>query len=391
MRLSGKPLMLIAKTVKGKGVSFIENQDGWHGKPLKKEDCDRALKELGDVDKEMRGKITKPEDLKPHRLTPKEESESTDYPKEKAVPTRNAYGNALKRIYPRFPDLVSLDGEVSNSTMAVRFQEAHPDRFFEMYIAEQNMVGVSLGLSRRGKLPFVSTFAAFMTRAFDQIRMCQYSESNIKFGGSHAGVSIGQDGPSQMGLEDIAMFRTLLNATVLYPCDAVSTEKLVEEAAKHVGIVYIRTTREATPILYDSNEEFPIGGSKVLKQGPKDMATVVTAGITVFETLEAYEVLKREGIAIRVIDLYSIKPADEKTLRQAAQQTRFVLTVEDHYPEGGLGDAVRTALADTSAPVCSLAVRKKPRSGKPEELLDFEEISKGSIVEKIRTLLGSVR
>jgi transketolase len=391
MFLRGKPLMLIAKTVKGKGVSFIENQDGWHGKPLKREDCDRALKELGTVDKEMRGKITRPEDLKPIRLAPKEETETLHYPKEKGVPTRNAYGNALRRIYPRFPDLVSLDGEVSNSTMAVRFQEAHPDRFFEMYIAEQNMVGVSLGLSRRGKLPFVSTFAAFMTRAFDQIRMCQYSESNIKFVGSHAGVSIGQDGPSQMGLEDIAMFRTLLNATVLYPCDAVSTEKLVEEAAKHMGIVYIRTTREATPILYDPNEEFPIGGSKVLKQGPKDMATVVTAGITVFETLEAYEVLKREGIAIRVIDLYSIKPTDEKTLRQAAQQTRFVLTVEDHYPEGGLGDAVRTALADTSAPVYSLAVRKKPRSGKPEELLDFEEISKGSIVEKIRTLLGSVR
>jgi transketolase len=389
--LSGKPLMLIAKTVKGKGVSFIENQDGWHGKALKKEDCDRALKELGDVDKGMRGKITKPEDLKPHRLTPKEETEGIDYPKEKAVPTRNAYGNALKRIYPRFPDLVSLDGEVSNSTMAVRFQEAHPDRFFEMYIAEQNMVGASLGFSRRGKLPFVSTFAAFMTRAFDQIRMCQYSESNIKFVGSHAGVSIGQDGPSQMGLEDIAMFRTLLNATVLYPCDAVSTEKLVEEAAKHVGIVYIRTTREATPILYDSHEEFPIGGSKVLKQDPKDVATVVTAGITVFETLEAHEVLKGEGIFIRVIDLYSIKPTDEKTLRQVAQQTRFVLTVEDHYPEGGLGDAVRTALADTPVPVYSLAVRKKPRSGKPEELLDFEAISKRAIVEKIRNLVRSAR
>jgi transketolase len=391
MRLSGKPLMLIAKTVKGKGVSFIENKDGWHGKALKREDCDRALKELGDVDKEMRGKITRPEDLKPLRLNPKEEPEGVNYPKEKAVPTRNAYGNALKRIYPRFPDLVSLDGEVSNSTMAALFQEAHPERFFEMYIAEQNMVGVSLGLSRRGKLPFVSTFAAFMTRAFDQIRMSQYSESNIKFAGSHGGVSIGQDGPSQMGLEDIAMFRTLLNATVLYPCDAVSTEKLVEEAAKHVGIVYIRTTREATPVLYDSNEEFPIGGSKVLKQDPKDVATVVTAGITVFETLEAYEVLRSEGIFIRVIDLYCIKPTDEKTLRQAAQQTRFVLTVEDHYPEGGLGDAVRTALADTPVPIYSLAVRKKPRSGKPEELLDFEEISRRAIVEKIKTLVRSAR
>jgi transketolase len=382
-----QPTMLIAKTIKGKGVSFIENKDGWHGKALKKEECDRAVKELGEIDKSVRGEISLPEDLKPKEEPPKEVTQRIDYPVDKPVPTRKAYGNALVRIFPGFPHLVSLDGEVSNSTYAEIFKEAYPDRFFEMYIAEQNMVGAALGLSRRGKIPFVSTFAAFFTRAFDQIRMSQYSDPNIKFVGSHAGVSIGEDGPSQMGLEDIALFRAILGSVVLYPCDAVSTEKLVEEAAKQDGIVYIRTTRSETPILYRPAEEFTIGGSKVLKKSEKDMATVIGAGVTLHEALAAYEALKKEGILIRVIDLYSIKPIDEISLRDAASATRSIITVEDHYAEGGIGEAVKSALATSPVPIYSLSVRKKPKSGKPQELLDYEEISRAAIMKKVKELL----
>jgi transketolase len=303
------------------------------------------------------------------------------------VATRRAYGNALARIFPQFPRLVSLDGEVSNSTYAEIFKEAYPGRFFEMYIAEQNMVGAALGLSSRGQIPFVSTFAAFFTRAFDQIRMAQYSNGNIKFVGSHAGVSIGEDGPSQMGLEDLAMFRTILNGVVLYPADAVSTERLVEEAAKHHGIVYLRTTREATPILYKPEDDFRIGGSKVLRKDNGDRVTVVAAGVTLFEALGAYEELKKEGILVRVIDLYSIKPIDGPTLQEAARATRAILTVEDHFAEGGLGEAVQGALASSAIPVHSLAVRKKPKSGKPKELLEYEEISRAAIVGKVKELI----
>jgi len=387
LRAKDQPVMLIGKTIKGKGVSFIENKNGWHGKVLSKEECDRALKELGEIDKSIRGEISPPEDLRPKEPTPQKPLKKIDYPADKPVATRKAYGNALVRIFPQFPDMVSLDGEVSNSTYSVIFKEAYPERFFEMYIAEQNMVGAALGLSCRGKIPFVSTFAAFFTRAFDQIRMSQYSDPNIKFVGSHAGVSIGEDGPSQMGLEDIAIFRTLLNGVVLYPSDAVSTDKLVEESAKHHGIVYIRTTRKDTPILYNPNEEFPIGGSKVLRRSNRDMLTVVTAGITLFEALAAYEELKKAGIFIRVIDLYSIKPPDSNALQEAASATKTIITVEDHYAEGGLGEAVKSALSAFPVPIHSLAVRKKPKSGKPEELLGYEEISKKAIVEKVEELI----
>ena len=387
LHVSEKPTMIIAKTIKGKGVSFIENKNGWHGKALKSEECERALKELGEVDKSLRGEIQKPQDLKPIDRAPNPLLKKMDYSGEKSVATRKAYGNALVRIFPKFPELVSLDGEVCNSTYSEIFKEAYPERYFEMYIAEQNMVGAALGLSRRGKIPFVSTFAAFMTRAFDQIRMSQYSDGNIKFVGSHAGVSIGQDGPSQMGLEDMAMFRAVLGSTVLYPSDAVSTEKLVEEAAKHPGMTYIRTTREATPLLYREDEEFIIGGSKVLRMSDKDRVTVIGAGVTVHEALKAYEELKKEGIAIRVVDLYSIKPVDEVTLRDAAKVTPWLITVEDHYAEGGMGEAVRSALATLPISVHSLAVRKKPRSGKPEELLDDEEISHKAIIRKAKELL----
>jgi transketolase len=249
------------------------------------------------------------------------------------------------------------------------------------------MAGAALGFARRGKIPFVSTFAAFMSRAYDQIRMSQYSDANIKFVGSHAGVSIGEDGPSQMGLEDIAFFRTLLNGVVLYPSDAVSTERLVEEAARHQGLVYIRTTRGATPVIYGADEIFTIGGCKVLHQSDNDQITLIGAGITLHEALAARELLAGEGIGVRVIDLYSIKPLDTETLRRAAETTGLLLTVEDHFPEGGLGEAVRTALWDTGAKVASLAVGKKPKSGKPAELLDFEELSSRAIVRRVKELL----
>ncbi len=384
--VSGKPVMIIAKTIKGKGVSFIEDKNGWHGKALKREEFEQALPELGAIDFSVRGEIPKPHDQHP-LSPPPQKAPPPAYPPDKPVATRVAYGNALKRIYPEFPRIVSLDGEVSNSTMAEIFQKAHPERFFEMYIAEQNMVGLGLGLARRGKIPFVSTFAAFFSRAFDQIRMSQYSDPNLKFAGSHAGVSIGEDGPSQMGLEDLAMFRTVLGSVVLYPCDAVSTERLVAAAAGHQGIVYLRTTRSATPILYGPEEQFPIGGSKVLRRSDQDRATVITAGITVFEALAAYEELQKEGIVLRIIDLYSIKPLDLPTLLDAGRQTKTLITVEDHYLEGGLGEAVQSALSAAAIPVHTLAVRRQPKSGKPAELLDFEEISAGAIVRKIKELL----
>jgi transketolase len=388
LRVAGKPTMIIAKTIKGKGVSFLEDKNGWHGKPLNQEDFQRASIELGNIDRTARGEVLKPEDLKPQLAEPRR-AEEVAYPPEKPVATRMAYGRALVRIYPKYPTIVSLDGEVSNSTGSEPFKNAFPQRFFEMYIAEQNMVGTALGLSARGKIPFVSTFSAFMSRAFDQIRMSQYSGGNIKFVGSHAGVSIGQDGPSQMGLEDIAMFRTILDSVVLYPADAVSTDHLVEVAAKHQGTVYIRTTRMDTPILYNPDEDFVIGGCKVLRRSDKDVATVIAAGVTLHEALKAYEELHKEGILLRVIDLYSIKPLDEAAIREAANATKFIVTVEDHYAEGGLGEAVSSALARVSVPLYSLAVRKMPKSGKPDELLDYEGISQRGIVEKVRALLES--
>jgi transketolase len=282
--------------------------------------------------------------------------------------------------------MVVLDGEVSNSTHSGAFKTSYPKRFFEMYIAEQNMVGAALGLSACNKIPFVSTFAAFMTRAYDQIRMSQYSRANIKFCGSHAGVSIGADGPSQMGLEDLAMFRSVLDSVVLYPGDAVATEKCVLEAAKHHGLVYIRTTRNPTPVIYSSEAEFPIGGFKLVKESEDDLVAIVAAGITLHEALAAFEELHAEGIRVRVVDLYTIKPIDRTALRRAVEDTKGIITVEDHFAEGGLGEAVRSALADCQLPVYSLAVRKMPKSGEPGELLDFEEISKNAILRRVRNL-----
>lgn len=413
-RVKGRPAIVIAKTFKGKGVKIFENKNGWHGKALNFEELERALKDLGEVDISLHGKMAEPQSA---GISKFQSSISKQIPNLKSqnskltaynlhpitpYPTRKAYGDALVRIFPQFPNIVVLDGEVSNSTYAEIFKEKYPKQFFEMFIAEQNMVGAALGFSRCGKIPFVSTFAAFFTRAFDQIRMLRYSDANIKFVGSHAGVSIGEDGPSQMGLEDIAMFRTVLDSVVLYPADAVSTHALVEEAAKHQGIVYIRTTRAATPVIYPSHQKpllegegsrrpgegninFHIGGSIVLRQSNNDAITVISAGITLFEALAAYNELKKEGINIRVIDLYSIKPIDQKTLAQAAKETRAIITVEDHYAQGGLGEAVQSAIPGMSIHI--LAVLKMPRSAKPQELLDYEEISRTAIIKKVKEII----
>lgn len=386
-RIRDRPVMIIAKTEKGKGVSFFEAKQGWHGKALNKEELDRALVELGPIDKTLRGEMRRPDNSMPVNRSA-EKTEPISYPADKPVSTRRAYGNALTRIYAAYPEIVVLDAEVGNSTFAEIFKKTHPDRFFEMFIAEQNMVGVALGLSIRGRIPFVSTFAAFFTRAFDQIRMSRYSDANIKFCGSHAGVSIGVDGSSQMGLEDISMFRAVPDSVVLYPSDAVSAEKLVELAAKHTGIVYLRTTREDTAIIYRNDEVFRIGGSKIVKRNAHDRVTLVAAGITLHEALAAHVLLKQNNILIGVVDLYCIKPIDAEGLLEAAQTSRTILVVEDHVPEGGMGEAVRSALANSSLFIHSLAVRSIPKSGQPGELLEYEQISRNAIVKKVRELTG---
>jgi len=303
------------------------------------------------------------------------------------VSTRRSYGETLVKLGAKYPNLIVLDAGTGNSTYTDLFKTAFPKQFLEMYIAEQNMIGVGVGLAKRGKIPFMSTFAAFLTRAHDQIRMAAYSEANIKIAGSHAGVSIGVDGASQMALEDIAMFRSTLNSIIFYPCDAVATEKLTEWALKHVGMVYLRLTRAETPVIYSDTEDFGMGGSKTLTINSDDKLTIVTAGITLFEALSAAKILEQEKIKVRVIDLYCIKPIDKVTLVKAARETGHILTVEDHYPEGGLGEAVRSVLHNEMAKVESLAVYKPPQSGKPQELLAYEEIDATAIVKKCHAIL----
>ncbi|HBB76145.1 MAG TPA: transketolase, partial [Candidatus Levybacteria bacterium] len=385
-----KPVMIIAKTIKGKGVSFMEDKIGWHGKTLPYEKLGEALKELEDIDKTLRGHIDKRESLGRvnQPFSGFHGSRVAQYNKGDLIATRKAYGETLVAIFSEDTPLVVLDAEVSNSTYSEIFKLKYPERFFEMYIAEQNMVGVAIGLSKRGKIPFASTFAAFWSRAHDQIRMAAYSNANIKFVGSHAGVSIGEDGPSQMGLEDISMFRSVFGSAVLYPSDAVSCAKLTLQAANTNGIVYLRTTRKETPVIYENSEEFPIGGSKTLKESDKDGVTVVGAGITIHEALLAHEMLKKDGINVRVIDMYSVKPIDCATLEKAVEETGVIVVVEDHYPEGGIADAVRSCLSGLKTAVYSLAVSKKPRSGTPEELLNYEEISSSAIVKKVKEVLS---
>ncbi len=383
-----KPTMIVAKTFKGKGVSFLENEDNWHGKAVPKgEELDKALAELGPLQKDIPLQIDSPTPYNKKASTVKE-CEPPEYASDDEVATRGGYGTGLAKLGTANPDVVALDGDTKNSTYSEQFMELYPNRFFEMFIAEQNLVGAGIGLAKRGKIPFVSTFAAFLSRAYDQIRMSAISQANIKYAGSHCGVSIGEDGPSQMGLEDIAMFRAIPNAVVLYPSDAVAAERLVAEAAAHEGIVYIRTSRPKTTMLYDATDSFPIGGSKVVRESADDKVTIVTAGVTLHEALKAHEILATEGIAIRIIDLYSIKPIDTDALIAAGAETNgTIITVEDHYPEGGLGDAVLDAVATEDVRVHKLAVTGMPRSGKPEELLEHHGISANAIVQKVKHIV----
>ncbi len=388
-QIKNSPVMIIAKTIKGKGISFLADQDNWHGKALREDQLQEALLELGDVDVSVRGEITQPEDLRAKVVKEKNVDLNNFLIKsdKKKLATRKAYGNAITKLGAQNQKIIVLDAEMNNSTFANIFAAAFPKRYFEMFIAEQNMVSAAVGLARMGKIPFVSTFGSFLTRAFDQIRMAQYSKANIKFVGSHVGVSIGQDGPSQMGLEDIAMFRSIRESIVLYPSDAISTEKLVQQMAIHQGISYLRTTRMDTPIIYKQDEGFEIGGSKTIYKSEKDMVTVIAAGITLHESMKAYRQLRKNKINIRVIDLYSVKPLDIKTLKQAAEETKALVTVEDHYQFGGIGEAVKAALVNQSTPIYSLFVGQQPRSGQPDELLASEKIDAAAIVEKVRSLL----
>lgn len=393
---SNKPFVIIAKTYKGKGISFLENKDGWHGKPLKEEDLEKALQELGDVDDRLRFQLKKPpkdvilnevKNLKNDRSFANAQDDKFALGEE--IATREVYGQILTSLGKEDETIVALDAEVKNSTYSMDFQKTFPDRFIECFIAEQNMVGVALGMAKLGKKPFVSSFSAFLTRAFDQIRMSAISSGNVSFCGSHAGVSIGEDGASQMGLEDIAMFGIYPNAVVVHPSDAVSTAKLVPQLVAYNGISYLRTLRPKTPVIYDSDESFEIGGSKVLEKSKDDVLTIVAAGITVHEALAAYEALKKEGIHVRVVDCYSVKPIDAKTLKQSLKATKqsIIVTVEDHFAHGGLGDFVLEAVADTGATVEKMAVTAFSHSGLKDELLDRAGISAKHIVATVKKLV----
>jgi transketolase len=392
-RTKGQPTMIVAGTVKGKGISFTEGKDHWHGKAFKKgEELDKVLAELQQQFVEqadgvdLAASIAKPsarpaEPAAPTALAPPE------YKLGEQVATREAYGAALAKLGAADTRVVALDADVKNSTFSDKFEQAFPDRFYQNFIAEQVMVGSAMGLAARGAIPFPSTFAAFLTRAGDFVRMLAISNLNVKLAGSHAGVSIGEDGPSQMALEDLAMFRAQPDFVVLYPCDAVSTERLVAAMASHPGPAYMRTSRPKTPVIYGPQEAFEIGGLKVVRESGNDVATVVAAGVTLFEALKAHDELAKSGTAIRVIDLYSLAPVDKAGLVEAGRATRGrIITVEDHYAAGGIGDAVTEAVSEAGIRVHRIAVREIPRSGKPEELLDRYGISAKHIVEAVKAL-----
>jgi transketolase len=380
---TGKPTVVVARTVKGKGVSAVEDKEGWHGKAL--DDPEAAIEELGGV-RSLRIELAKPDRGGKQHSFPSGPLELPRFEVGDEVATRKAYGEALAALGAGRGDVVALDGEVSNSTFAEIFAKAHPERYFEMFIAEQQMVAAAVGLQVRDYVPFASTFAAFFTRAYDFIRMAAVSRANIRLSGSHAGVSIGEDGPSQMGLEDLAAFRALWSSTVLYPSDANQTAKLVATMADIDGISYIRTTRGNTPVIYGPDEDFPVGGSKVVRSSDEDEVTIIGAGITLHEALKAADTLAEEGISARVIDLYSVKPVDAETLQGIATP---IVTVEDHWPEGGIGEAVLAALAavEEHPPVVQLAVREMPSSGKPAELLAAAGIDADAIVQAARNLV----
>ncbi len=386
-RIKEQPTMIVAKTFKGRGVSFTENVDGWHGKAIPDEQLEQALKELGPV-------VDVPVPIQAPTVS-KLQSQSVSkieppkYQIGNEIATRSGYGTALAKLAAANPNVVALDGDTKNSTYAEQILEVDENRYFEMYIAEQNLVGAGIGLSKRGKIPFVSTFAAFFARAYDQIRMSAISQANIKYVGSHCGVSIGEDGPSQMGLEDLAMFRAIPDAVVLYPSDPVATERLVAESAEYDGIVFLRTSRPKTSVIYNNKEMFPIGGSKILKSSENDQITVVGAGVTVHEILKAYQELRADELLIRVIDLYSVKPIDAQTLIKSAESTgNIIITVEDHYPEGGIGEAVQSAVSENGICVHKLAINGIPRSGQPDELLRAFGIDANSIVKKVKAVLS---
>lgn len=435
-----KPKVIIAKTVKGKGVSFLEDKEGWHGKALSREDFEKVIRVWGGLtaikkrsaprNSEIELRTSPRSGLRPHQIEKGDSKRDTrglrhvfdwqqSHPKYslsvgykigEEVATRKAYGEALAQLAQQDPRIVALDGETSNSTFSELVRGSTPNQYLEMFIAEQNMTGVALGLSKMGFVPFASTFAAFWTRAHDQVRMGAYSQGNVKYVGSHSGVSIGEDGPSQMGLEDFAMFKSVFGSVVLCPSDAVSCARLVVEAADHLGIVYIRTARPATPVLYQVDDTFKIGGSKVVRESKSDKLTIVACGVCVIEALRAADELKSDDINVRVIDAYSIKPIDEETLKKCARETgNLVVTVEDHYFEGGLGDSVLNVFANAnvhsrsvqgsglahsgSVPggvqVFKLAVSKLPMSGKPAELLKYEGIDKDAIVGIVKKILGN--
>jgi transketolase len=382
-----KPTAIIAHTLKGKGVKAVENKNGMHGKPL--EDPEGAIRELGGRPN-VSVQVPKPAvSGEPHRFPTSGALQLPQYQKGSKESTRKAYGDALAAVGKARGDVVALDGEVSNSTYADIFAQQLPERYFEMYIAEQQLAAAAVGMQVRGWKPFASTFAAFWSRAYDFIRMAAISQANIRICGSHAGVSIGEDGPSQMALEDIASFRAVWSSTVLYPCDPNQTAQLVAQMADRDGIVYLRTTREKTSVLYSPDDDFPIGGSRVVRQSDADAVTLVGAGITVHEALSAADRLAQEGIIARVIDLYSIKPIDEATLRTAAAATDAIVTVEDHWPEGGLGEAVLSVFAndETRPRIVKLAVRGMPGSAKPMEQLVAAGIDAAAIVAAARAVV----
>jgi transketolase len=387
-RTKGRPTMILAKTLKGKGLAAIEGKNGWHGKALKKgAELDAAIAELeaqfvpddGPRPKpEAPTTVTRPAAVRGGVGTP-------DYKLGDLVATREAYGAALAKLGASDERIVALDADVKNSTFSDKFEQRCPERFYQNFIAEQVMIGAAMGMASRGAIPFPSTFAAFLTRAADFIRMAAISGVNVKMAGSHAGVSIGEDGASQMALEDLAMMRAQPNIAVIYPCDAMSTERLLEAAAYHDGPVYMRTSRPKTPVVYGPDEQFPIGGLKVLRQSASDVATVVGAGVTVFEALKGYDELKAAGINIRVVDLYSLQPVDAAALTTCARETGGrMITVEDHYAAGGIGDAVASAVTGSGATVTRLAVREIPHSGTPEELLGRYGIGSQQIVDAVK-------
>ncbi|MQA10392.1 MAG: transketolase [Pseudonocardiaceae bacterium] len=382
----GRPVAILARTKKGKGVRDVEDQLGAHGKPLK--NPAEAIEELGGR-RDLRVQVAKPGGDWPRRRLEHKDDGLPRYQAGTEIATRKAYGEALRELGTLRQDVVALDGEVSNSTFSELFRATHPERYFEMYISEQQMLAAAVGMQVRGWRPFASTFAAFLTRAYDFVRMAAVSRANICLMGSHAGVAIGEDGPSQMGLEDLASLRAVHSSTVLYPSDGNQASRLVELMAERDGICYLRTSRGAAPVIYDPEESFPIGGCKVPRDGTD--VTLIGAGVTLHEALRAADTLRDENISARVIDLYSVKPLDAETVRRAATETRAVVTAEDHRPEGGLGDAVLGALAEdgTATPVRKLAVSSMPASGKPAELLHEAGIDATAIADAARELAGS--